>query len=537
MSINLVDNAASYQTAVAATQGVTAALHELEQASIKDPSAQKVQTKSTISQLLQEGGSSSKAGMNVLIGLSSKLAGLGVSLKPEKFTGKAKEALENEYSRMLGAKDDQADFVSLHGAVKRIAQSRQHHQGNQQGQRDRVLIDQETKGTIREYAALYAQSTVSGSQETKKKLEALEKVLLAKGLGPKDFISIKTAVKASMRQEIAQQVRQAFLTKTLSKEKTIEMAINDKSLNDVLDFSLIKDIHDNKSLQALADDVVDDAGQEIKDFARTKIEEKLIAKHLAQDAESEAKSAKEVKELLQLAAKVGVNLEEFSENWRIKQFDLGIFIPDISLGQSGAGTQSDNQHPKNPYEFTQDDEKELQISRLRALYMHRALAGDWKAKMETHFKMRKLQNGLIKLGISSNEFERIEKEGASAARLRLVDMLKSILEERATLYELAGPAFQLMEKKIKGIMSNLERLGWKLSEVEFLSLRDAANIKVFDAARQEFLSIKDLVTGTGNPAIEKRYKLIMKLMKRLKEESRIHCNLVESAPALVKEAV
>ena len=176
------------------------------------------------------------------------------------------------------------------------------------------------------------------------------------------------------------------------------------------------------------------------------------------------------------------------------------------------------------------------ISRLRALYMHRALTGDWSTMLETYFKMRKLKNGLIKLGVSSNEFAGIEKEGQAAARQRLVEMLTSTLEERATLYELAGPAFKLIEQKIKGIMNNLERLDGKLDELEFNSLRDTADLKVFDAARNEFLTLQDMLKGSADPAIGKRYKLVLKLMKRLKEESGLTSEINEDTSG-IKEAV
>jgi len=156
--------------------------------------------------------------------------------------------------------------------------------------------------------------------------------------------------------------------------------------------------------------------------------------------------------------------------------------------------------------------------------------------LSTYFKVTKLKNGLIKLGVSSDEFKDIEKEGIAAARLRLVDMLSSALEERGTLYELAGPAFKLVEQKIKGILSNLKRLGWEIDETEFNSLRDSANIKVFDAAKDEFLSLEYRVKGAQNPNLEKRLSLILKLMKRLKVESHLDSQ-IPGGPQDIREAV
>ena len=525
MGVNaIVDNSASQQMAVAMSNSVAVELKELEQKDRKDSNAQRVEDKSDVAKLLQEGTSPSKAGMNILVSLAGKLATVGVNLKSERFSGKAQDALEDELNQLRGGNESFDDMVELKNMVGRVSERKNN---NQKGQERGALLDKEVQASVREYASLYAQYTVSHSPEIRKKLDQLETELRQKGLTDKDFISIKTAASNSIRKELAQQVKDAFLKKVLTQEKSVEMVVRDKSLNDILDFALLRGVHDNESLQILADDVMADTAEELRDFTRDKIEERLVRQHLSTDEKGDKQTTSELKDLLKLAAKVGLDLNQFTDDWRVKQFDLGMFVPDMALGQGGANADPQGQPSKNPYEYTKDDEKDLQLDRLRALHMHRALTGDWSTMLDTHFKMRKLKNGLIKLGVGSNELDRIEKEGVAAARLRLLEMLKGVLEERATLYELAGPAFKLIEQKIKGIMSNLERLDWKLEEVEFHSLRDAANMKVFDAARDEFLTLRDMLKGFADPSIEKRYKLVLKLLKRLREESKLEAEVPE----------
>jgi len=320
----------------------------------------------------------------------------------------------------------------------------------------------------------------------------------------------------------------------LTKEKSVGLIIRDKTLNTVLDSALLSGLHDNESLQGVADEIKKEMLSDLKDFTKEKMAEKLIGKHLAADAETDKKITNELKELLKLATKVGVNLNEFSQDWQVKKFDM--FAPNIPLGTGDMDLGSQSKNKKNPYEFSKEDEKDLFINRLRAIYMHRAISGDMATVLSTYFKVTKLKNGLIKLGVSSDEFKDIEKEGIAAARLRLVDMLSSALEERGTLYELAGPAFKLVEQKIKGILSNLKRLGWEIDETEFNSLRDSANIKVFDAAKDEFLSLEYRVKGAQNPNLEKRLSLILKLMKRLKVESHLDSQ-IPGGPQDIREAV
>jgi len=151
--------------------------------------------------------------------------------------------------------------------------------------------------------------------------------------------------------------------------------------------------------------------------------------------------------------------------------------------------------------------------------MQRAIRGDLRTRIETAFKIRKLKNGLIKLGVSFADFEKLEQEGAALGRVKLLDMLKEAFYERATLYELAGPAFTLIEKKIKGLLKNLERLGMELSKTELDSLRDQANYAMFEVARFELENTIILYEREPAPYYEKKIKLTIKLLKRLKEES------------------
>jgi len=542
MGVNaVIDNAGTQQMAVAISSNVAQQLKEMDRADTRDGGKEKVSAESEVSKLVQDGTNPSKAGMNVLLSLAAKLSTVGVNLSPERFSGKAKDEIENELNQLRGGNGSFDDLVDLNSLVGRVTEQKQQKENQQKEQNARdnsLLSDRDVQKSVKEYASLYAQYTVSHSPEIKKKLDKLENELREKGLTPKDFISIKTAASNSIRKELALQVKDAFLKKILSPEKSVEMVVNEKGLNSILDFALLQEVHDNDSLQTVANDVIQDTAEDLKDFSRAKMEEKLMRKHLTADGKEEKGLKGELKELVKLAGRVGVDLNQFVNDWQGKKFDLGLFIADIPAGQCGTNFDSSNggRQKNNPYEFTQEDEKDLLTSRLRAIHMHRALNGDWKTVLGTQFKMSKLKNGLIKLGVTSDELAKLEKEGFAAARIRLLEMLKGGLEEKATLYELAGPAFKLIEQKIKGILSNLKRLDCELDEIEFNSLKDSANIKVFDAAREELLTLKDMLGGISNPGLEKRYKLVLKLLKRLKEESNLTVEIPEEE-FKVKEAV
>ena len=107
------------------------------------------------------------------------------------------------------------------------------------------------------------------------------------------------------------------------------------------------------------------------------------------------------------------------------------------------------------------------------------------------------------------------------AKDKLLEMLSEVLSERSTLYDLAGPAFKLIEKKIKGIMSNLNRIGEALTINEFEKFRDIANRKMYDMAIQELHSVDAEMRTKPSPSLEKKRQQLVKLIARLKKESRI----------------
>ena len=157
--------------------------------------------------------------------------------------------------------------------------------------------------------------------------------------------------------------------------------------------------------------------------------------------------------------------------------------------------------------------------------MQRAVTGNFLTVLRTSFKMRKLKNGLIKLGVVpeslNSALEKVEEEGRAIARLKLLKMLKEALRERATLYKLAGPAFKLIEKRIKGILRNLKRLGLDMDGRDLAIFRDKANEEILEVATSELRAINAVLENGPQPAYEKRQRLLGKLLCRLNEESNL----------------
>ena len=125
------------------------------------------------------------------------------------------------------------------------------------------------------------------------------------------------------------------------------------------------------------------------------------------------------------------------------------------------------------------------------------------------------------INFEDKEFDKVQKEGIAIAIDKLREKLMDAFYERATLYELSGPAYNLVKRKVAANLKNLKRLGAKPTESEQKDLRDSANKEMYNVAKAELERVHIAQQKRQNPMLEKREKQLIKLMQRLEEESNI----------------
>jgi len=534
MAVNgIVDSFSVQNTAAALNQLAAAELRQIDQNQTKDD--QKRIDDENYTQKLLDGKSEDKSSKQLLGDLVNKLVGSGIKLNAESFVSKAKSAGKDEYDMMLQNNENSDDSVQINDLKQIVSGPKRlnHNLRDGRGGQDpnAPLDTQKMASAISEFSGAFAEFLISGGADLKKKVEQMEARLRSEGLSDQDLLSLKQNIRLSIRGQLANEIKESMLKRFFSKEKTLEWMMNDREGNKTIEFiwnSNKLGSYDyggyNKHLQGAVDAKTDEMHGEIRDFVKDELRGTLIRKHLSDPAEGKKIDA-EIKQLLELGMKAGLNPNTLARDWQKTLIHLGgVEVPPEAYQQSllGSGMQNGKQQQERTgYEYTQDDEKELLINQLRAAYMQRAVRGDLRTQISTAFHIRKLKNGLIKLAVSFADFDKLEMEGTALARMKVLDMLKEALHERATLYEVAGPAYALIEKKIKGLIKSLERLGWQLDKTEFESLRDQANRAMFDTARFELENTIILYEGTPYPYLERRINLIIKLLKRLREESEI----------------
>ncbi|MBI5700572.1 hypothetical protein HZC34_01840 [Candidatus Saganbacteria bacterium] len=527
MSLNALNtNSHLHDMAAAQTQYAATDMAKLDD----KKQADKTLDKSIIEKLISSKKEQAGAQRQMVSDLVSKLAGSGVSLN-DNLTGKVQNKIKDEYDMMFkseGEEKEDAATLSLQTTVRR--KNNQNGNGNKNDGGEQPMPQSEKVAPlVKEYGALYSQFLLTGGSELKKKIEALEKALKEEGVTAKDLLSIQNTVSKSIRQEITSQIKEMYLKRVMSPENSIEFSMNTRGLNNLLDQSFANqklggwDFGGHLgNLQNALNEKATEVKEELRSFVKEEIEQKSVQRVLHDNVDP-----KEFNEILKLGSKVGFNPHDFLNTWGQKVVDLGL-TPAPFQGNIGNGTNTDlnennnkNKDQNTGYEFSKDDEKDLMVNQLRALYMKRAVKGGLRSIVETTFKIRKLKSGLIRLGVNFGDLEKVEKEGMAIGRMKLIEMLQEAFYERATLYDLSSGAYALVESKIRGVMKNLEKLGFSVSKPELDSMRDEANKRMLDVTESELKHDKAVFESNSDPRLGKKLKMLTKLVKRLSEESKI----------------
>ncbi len=465
--------------------------------------------------------------------LLNNLAGSGIKLEPESFISKAKGLIKDEHDLMFQAKENSSDSISVSGASQRISAAKKLGKQNHNGHgKDGQNEAQKITGTLKEYSESFVQLVISGGSDIKKKVDRLESQLKSYGLSENDLLNLRQNILKGIRGQLADNIKEKLMKRFFSKEKSIEWFINDREADQTIKTIFFSDklggadFGGHKgSLKGTVDQAMQEVKDEAKDFVNEELKARLTGKHLGDQS-----ADKDIKKLLETGLKAGLDPQEFLKNWKKTSNDIGMVPVPMEhyfyTNTSGSNMQQGQQQGQRGFEFSKDDEKELLINQLRALYMKRAVNDSLNTTIETAFKIRKLKNGLIKLGVTFGDLQNIEKEGQAIGRMKLLEMLKEAFYERATLYELSGPAHRVVETKIKGTLKNLDRLGMDLSKDEVNAIRDQANFAMFDTARIELersiiLYETRLKAGFKQPSLHKKIMQMAKLLKRIQQESKI----------------
>lgn len=385
----------------------------------------------------------------------------------------------------------------------------------------------DTPQLVEQYAAAYQEYLIDNKPKSLEKLKKMEAALKAKGLNDEQIHTINKEIRNIARADLSMKIKESFVYRELS-GSTIENAMHQSNILGLTDEAFGNQRLGgwnfggyNRSLQGTVNRAGEKAVEEIDRFAQEELESRLMEKIINNNED-----IKDLKELLDVSQKSSKNFNEWIKSiWPQKKEDLGFTLIDIPDKPQGNFVNTSSDNPKDRSDkkdsvIEETTEEKLLSNQLKAIYLERLLKGGSPIDIGVFFKIRKLKNGLIKLGVFSKDFdEKLKFEAETVAKGKIMDDLKEIVLERASLYQAKGPANDLLNKKLDTILKSAKKMGMEVTDEELKSMQDMANRRILDVLKKQIELYESLVKKQKNNQIEKELKKFKALEGKLLGET------------------
>ena len=347
------------------------------------------------------------------------------------------------------------------------------------------------------------------NKDIESKWEEVKEKLEKEGKPKEEIARMETQFKTSeMKKNMLQLLKESALLYYLDSDTQTSKMIRKRGFSDLM----------NKVDDEGAKEAVSQSHNEVKQFVLHELENQMILRTFLQDGEF-----KDAYKLINIGKKVGLDpMPWLNQVWPNKKEDLGLNILDIPHEVTGYVNLKDTDHDRDSrrerekYEYKEDDEKNIMLNRLRAQYLQLALRPGMVGTVKTWFKIQTLKSGIQRLGVFTKGMdEKVQEEAKTLAKIRTMEVLEESMLENAAVFDTIKEV--ALQNKIKNCLKNLDRLGFKLEDKDFIDLRDKANGQMYGLVQKEIEQTKQ---KTG-PAAEQRVQQLQKLAARLQKESNL----------------
>ncbi len=383
------------------------------------------------------------------------------------------------------------------------------------------------KVAVQRYIQSYFAYLMSNDQKIKNRLTKDEENLLSKGLSQETLFSIQKQVRAALRADISLKIKENLLKHELSDSKI------DSVMAKISTDSTINSAFFNKKiggwnfdgpmadLQSTVNKAIEQNQQELSSFFLEDLENQLISKLITGD-----KNVSDLNKHLNSLMKLGIDVISWLDNiWPDKRFDHGLvevktlpkteqgLVVNLNTEQQGSNADRDSKQ----YQMS---ESEIMINQLRALYVQRLIVGGWFSGMQISFKIRKLKNGLLKMGAFSDDLdEKISFEAETIAKQKIMEMIEEAMIERAGLFKLKGRAFDANKKKLEQLLKAAERIGMRVDEQDLKLLMEKINLRMLKIVEAQIEITQKIIAKKGNSKkLQKNLNNLNILKERLNKE-------------------
>jgi len=387
--------------------------------------------------------------------------------------------------------------------------------------------DPKLEQKVKNYLSAYVATMVKPDPKKKQEAKILEKQLLSQGIPSKKLRKMEENVQKMMRSDIRKQIRKAFLdvamtyTPTTMTATLLEKSEQLKTLSQMGNMAEVFGAG-----RGSMDEEINAARSEIRTFIADELDQTLPQGRTSASSGKDIAAAFDQFNLM--AGLVKFDSEAYMQKFQQKLENLGLTYfedPDkiriLDSDQRNAGEQGG----QGKREQSQSDleTEELLEDEIRSLYMQQAVKPDIRSQIQIRIRLRKLRNAMTISGQEQTDaIKQLKKEGQVLAKIRLIDLLKEALEERASLTALDGPGFNLVKNKLKLSLKGLKKIGQSLKRQEMKDIRDQINKGMFSVVREEYMKVEvNLELAPNNVMLLKQKRDYKSILDRLKKESNI----------------
>ncbi len=375
--------------------------------------------------------------------------------------------------------------------------------------------------TMRQYVSAFSEELIQQSPGKKREVSELRERLQMYGVSNKRLSEVQSRVSSFVRSELKDKIKKGFTQFALSysDKLTPELLASSKQYKILeemgLDTGILADDDDLRSLK-------DQSKRELGAFVADELDQTLIREKTRGAPFKDRVSA--FNKFNEWASVVKFDAGTYMKELGKKMDNLGFshFVPpEATRGQMDTDSRGQGRGGKSPQSLELDPG--VMTDKLRRLVIQRAIRTDILGSIEVRYKIARLRGKLKKGGgLTDIELSDIEREGDALAKIKLIDLLRESLEERAALPALEGPAFDLLRAKLKKALRGLKRLNAPISKEDFNGMRDQINRGMFSVVKEEFLKIDAILENApSNKSLSQKRKQLLGILQRLRKESSI----------------
>ena len=364
---------------------------------------------------------------------------------------------------------------------------------------------------LKEFAKLISKHALSQDPNAKQIIEKKRNQLLQKGLTTHqlNFATSKVGllVKHHFVYDLKQKLINYHMSKGFSKQDIAEHSNSYHSST-----KMLNELRNNGQLTSditgMLDQIKHQARQDLSHFLFDESVNQFTKQSLGQISLKEF--TEELVKLQKAAQSAGVTISE-------KELTEKIYnaIDNLGLSQfSPPNSNSQQQQQKQPEQIL--SQEEVLDDKLRYLYMMKALHPSLRKKVDLHFKMKKCKNGMIKLGVYTEEKEEaLKKQGEFLAAKQFREELEFIFREEATLENLNGSEYGVIRKKKAFFLTQLRKINHGLSNQEIDRMKESMYQEMYALMKEEIMQLEQLAEIHKHVSISRKLKHFKSVVERI----------------------